>query len=1086
MKQTILSFLLLLFAGALYAQSRSIKGKVTDDSGLPLTGVSVTVQGAATTGTQTDDAGLFTLKTSRQGTLKLVFSYTGYKSITTSADGKEELNIKLDKDQNNLDNVVVIGYGTARKGDLTGAVGILSGKEITKTPVVNVAEALTGRVAGVQVTTTEGSPDADVKIRLRGGGSVSQDNSPLYIVDGFPVSNISNIAASDIQSISFLKDASSTAIYGSRGANGVLLITTKEGKAGKISVTANAYGGFRKISKMLDVLSPYEYAYYQYELDPTGSNPTSVTAFTNYYGNFQDLDIYKSMNGRDWQDEVFGRSAQQQYYNVGISGGSKATRFNLGLTRNKEESIMIGSGYERNNLNFKLNTEISKKLNFDFNTRVSYMTIDGAGVNTGAGANTKLRNSVKYAPTTGLREFSQALADADDINNPESASLLFNPVQSAYDEYKKQQKLNSNFNAGVSWKITSDLSFRTEGGYEFRNERVDNVWGPGTSTASNYGRQPIGNISTLDGKSWRISNYFTYNKINFLPHQNLNVVVGQEALSTGYKTVTNESRFFPKGMTADAVLANMNFGTAIPTVTYIAADDRMSSYFGRVNYSIYNKYLITATYRADGSSRFAPGSQWGFFPSAAVAWKISEEDFLKSKLSWLEQLKIRASFGAAGNNKIQANAWQLLYNTSNENKPYFPNEQEASNLIPGSTLQNPLLKWETTITRNLGLDFTLFRGRLSGTLDLYYNTTRDLLLQAPVPASSGYSTQLQNYGSTTNRGIELALDGTIIEKKDFSLSATFNIAFNVNRVAEFRNGESDFKTYTSGWNGTAQPLEDYIVRKGEPVGQMYGFVTDGMYSFDDFTYNTTTQKWDINTAKGVASNQTLTSTGNYFGPGALKFKDISGPNGVPDGVIDGYDKTVIGNANPKHTGGFNLTARYKGFDVATFFNWAYGNSIYNANKLDFTANLLSRRYQNIVTDMELGSRFTTIDPVTGYNIYSGKDANPARLQELNQNATIWHPLMTQAYLHSWAIEDGSFLRLNTVTIGYTIPASVSRKIGIQNIRAYVTGYNLHVFTGYSGYDPEVDTRRNPPLTPGVDYSAYPKNRSYIAGLNITF
>ena len=1076
-KKLVLSVLFALTSLYLFAQTKPLKGKVADDGGLPLPGVTIQVKDKKETALTNAD-GEFTINIPATGVVELVISYTGYNSLTVKSD--EDLSsIKLQKNISSLDDVVVVGYGTSKKRDLTGSVGVVSGSELMKTPVANAAEALTGKIAGVLVTTTEGSPDAEIKIRLRGGGSISQDNSPLIIVDGFPVSDINNIAASEIASVTFLKDASSTAIYGSRGANGVMLITTKEGKAGKIAVTANTYLGYREISKMLDVLSPYEYVMYQYELDQSST-------FTDYYGDFRDLDIYKSVKGKDWQKGVFGRKAIQQYYNIGISGGTKATRFNLGFTRNDEESVMLGSGYERNNLSFKLNTDINNKLSVDFNTRVSYMLIDGAGVNTGAGANSRLRNSVKYAPTRGLREFSQGVIDDDDANNPESASLLFDPVQSALEEYKKQKRLNTNLNAGLTWKILKSLSFRSEAGYEFRNERTDNVWGPSTGPARNYGGQPIGNIATREGFTWRISNFFTFNKQNFLPGHSLNIVAGQEVINTGFNTNVNESRFFPVDMKADAVLANMNFGTPIPTVTYKAPDERMESYFTRIGYSLLNKYLATFTFRADGSSKFAPGNQWGYFPSVSVGWNISEEGFMDQYSGWLNQLKLRGGIGTAGNNRIPNNAWQLIYGTSNENKPYFPNEIEAPNFIPGGSLYNPELKWETMITRNIAIDYSVLNSRVSGTVEYYYNTTKDLLLQAPLPTSSGYNTQYQNFGRTSNRGIEFTVDANIINKKDFSFTASFNIGFNKNRVEDFKNGDADFRTYTSGWNGTAQPLEDYIIRKGQPVGQMYGFVTDGMYSFDDFTFNTTTRRWVLNTAKGVPDNSALTSTGSYFGPGALKFKDISGPNGVPDGIIDNYDRTVIGNANPKNFGGLNLQFRYKNFDLSTFLNWSFGNDIYNANKMDFSAYLLTRKYQNLVDDMSLEHRFTTIDPLTGQNIYYGANANPQRLQELNQNATIWHPIMTVTPLHSWAIEDGSFLRINTVTLGYTLPGAWTNKLGVKNVRAYISGYNLHVFTNYTGYDPEVDTRRNPPITPGVDFSAYPKNRSYIAGLNITF
>jgi TonB-linked SusC/RagA family outer membrane protein len=1058
----------------LFAQSRTISGVVNDDKGTAISGVSVLVKGT-NNGTQTDASGNFKLTVNRtSGKVVLTFSYLGYKKQDITTDGSGHVTVLLEKEDNSLEDVVVIGYGKTKKKDLTGAVGILTGKDLMKTPVANAAEALTGRIAGLQITTTEGSPDAEIKVRLRGGTSISQDNSPLYIVDGFPVSNINNIAASSIETMTFLKDAASTAIYGSRASNGVFLITTKEGKAGKITVSANAYNGFRKITKELEVLNPYEYVRYQHEID---QGPT----FENYYGNFKDIEIYKSVKGRNWQNEVFGRSAKQQYYNIGLNGGSKNARFNLGLTRNKEESIMIGSGYERNNLDFKLNGEISPKLTFDLNTRLGWMKIDGAGVNVGSGATTRLRNSIKYAPTRGLGEFDQSAVD-DDVITAEDQSLLYDPVASANDEYKKQSRLNSTFNGGLTWKILPFLSFRSEGGFEFRNERTDNVWGPQTSNAQQYAGQPIANIYNLSGTSYRISNFFTFDRPGIFPGHDINVVVGQEVLSGGYKTVTNESRFFPALMKYEEALANMNFGTAIPTVTYIAADQRMRSYFGRINYSVNNKYIFTATMRGDGSSKFAEGHQWGYFPSGAVAWKISEEDFLHD-ISWLNQLKLRMSYGETGNNQIPPGQWQMKYVTSNENKPYYLGEAEANNFIPDNLLYNPLLKWETSIIRNVGVDFSFLNNRLSGNVDLYWNTTRDLLLQQPVPANSGYTGQLRNIGQTTNRGVEITINGNLVNTKDFSLTASMNIGFNRNNVDDFAVGDVNYKAYTSGWNGTAQPLEDYLIQQGSPVGQMYGYVTDGMYTFDDFTFNNTSKKWDL--AGGVPDNSAVISP-SYFGPGILKFKDISGADGKPDGKIDGNDRTVIGNANPKHQGGFSLNARYKGFDFLAFFNWTYGNDIYNANKIDYTTYLLSRKYQNILADMDLSHRFTIIDPETGLNVATGANANPQRLMDINQNASIWSPLMTVTPLHSWAIEDGSFLRLNTITIGYTIPKSILSRAHIGNVRVYVTAYNLHTWTNYTGFDPEVDTRRSPPVTPGVDYSAYPKSRSFVGGINVTF
>ena len=1075
MNKRLLIWMLSCIPVLVSAQSITLKGKVVDEDGQPVSNATVQAISKKEVALTKED-GTFSLKLSDTANVRLEISHTGFLNYVVRAS-EDLLTIRLNRSVGTSEDVVVVGFGTARKKDLTGAVGVLSGKELEKIPVPNVAEALTGKIAGVHVTTTEGSPDADIKIRIRGGGSISQDNSPLYIVDGFRVSTINNIASSDIASITFLKDGSSTAIYGSSGANGVILITTKEGKAGKISVTANVYNGVRKLTRELEVLNPYEYVMYQYEIDQT-------TSFSNYYGEFSDLDIYKSQRGRNYQKEIFGRTANQQYYNVGISGGTKDTRFNLGLSRNDEDAIMLNSAYERNNINFKLNTNFNKKLSLDFNTRLSHMLIDGAGVNTGAGSNSKLRNSIKFAPTKGLRDFSNELLDDEASVNPEDLSSLFDPLLSTLNEYKKQLRINANLNVGLNWKILPFLTFRTEAGYEYIYQKTSNVWGPNTPYVKDKAGQPVGNIAFRDGSSWRVSNYFTLNKKDIFKHHDIQLVAGQEAISSAYNTTVNESRFFPVGMTAEAIMANMNFGTAIPTVTYKSMDERKSSYFGRVNYTILGRYIFTGTLRADGSSKFAEGNQWGYFPAAAFAWNLRDENFLQNAGDWLKVLKFRASLGTAGNDKIISNAWQLMYGTNNENKPYFPGETEAANFIPGSYLYNPGLKWEKTITRNLGLDFELFKSRITGSVEVYHNTTKDLLIQAPLPTSSGYSFQYQNFGQTSNKGIEFTFDANIINKRDFSLNVNFNIAFNKNNVDQFVNGESDFKTYGSGWNGSSDPLEDYLIKKGSPVGQMYGYTTDGMYGFDDFTFNSATRKWELN--KDVPNNSSLLGHDNNFGPGSLKFKDISGPDGVPDGVIDSYDKTIIGNANPKHVGGFNIQSRFKGFDLSVFMNWSYGNDIYNANKLDYTSYNLTRKYQNLVTDMSLENRFTIIDPLTGMNVLYGSNANPERLKELNANASIWSPLHTRTMLHSWAVEDGSFLRLNNITIGYTFPAKWINKIGMSNLRLYATGYNLHVFTKYSGFDPEVDSRRGTPLTPGVDYSAYPKSRSFIAGVNITF
>lgn len=1045
-----------------------ISGKVVDEKGEELVGVSVKVKGT-TKGVSTDINGNFKLTVPDNGTL--VVTYIGYETKEVPVKGQKTFKVTLKSSSSALDEVVVnIGFGTVKKRDLTGAVASIGAKDFAKIPLSSTESAIQGRMPGVQVQQTEGSPDASITIRLRGGGSISQDNAPLYIVDGFPVTSISNIAPTDIETMDILKDASSGAIYGSRGANGVIIITTKGGKDGKTAVSYNGFVGMRTIMNYVPVLDPYEYTYWQYELDQTNT-------FNQYYGDFKDLGIYKSQKGTNWQKEVFGRNAFQQNHNVSISGGNDVTKYNLGITRADEDAIMLGSNFQRNNINFKLNSKVNKWINVDFNTRFAYTAINGAGTSNGTGANSRLRNSVKYAPTKGLRGFSD---NVDDDQGAEAASLLFDPVLSTLDEYKRQQRLVANFNGAINWTPIPNLRFRSEGGYEFGRNRTDQVWGPATSNARQYGGKPLARLNPTEADSWRIANTATYDYKKIKGHD-FSMMVGQELVRRTGRSITSESRFFPGDFTAKQVLASFGMGTPQPVVTFINQPYSLASFFGRFSYSGKDKYLASLTFRADGSSKFADGNQWGYFPSASVGWRIGEEDFMKSAKGWLSNLKVRASFGAAGNDRIDDGLWQMTYVQNNENKPWFPGESEAPQYIPGGRLANPNLKWETTISRNLGIDYGFLNNRINGAIDIYHNTTKDLLIDAPIPSSSGFASQMRNIGQTANRGIEFSVNAQLVQKKDWGINLAFNIARNWNKVEKFTNGDSDFKLYTSNWNGSASPVGDFMIKQGQAVGLMYGYVTDGMYSFDDFNFNAANNKWELK--PGVADNSSITGAGSNFGPGALKFKKIGDDD--PTRITEN-DRTIIGRAMPQYTGGFNLSGNYKGFDMSVFCNFVLGVDVYNANKIDYSTFGQTRKYQNISTDMSLANRFTIIDPMTGNNVMYGSTANPQRLREINQNASIWSPIMTSTPFHSWAVESGSFLRVNNITLGYTFPSGMLKKALIKNLRVYATAYNLHTFTNYSGFDPEVSTRTDTPVTPNVDYSAYPKSRQFVAGVNVTF
>ena len=664
------SWLLMLFAAislGVSAQTITVKGNVKDTTGEPIIGASVVEKGNTTNGTITDLDGNYSIKVPSKATLTI--SYIGMKTQDIAVKGQSQINVTLSDDTQALDEVVVIGYGTVAKKDLTGSVSSVSAKQIAAIPVSSASEALQGKMAGVSITTTEGSPDADVKIRVRGGGSLSQDNSPLYIVDGFPVSSISDIAPTDIQSVDVLKDASSTAIYGARGANGVIIITTKSGQEGKIQVNLGASFGVRKVTKMVDVLNPYEYVLWQQEIDQEGMK----------YGMFDDLDIYKSMKGTDYQDEIFGRTGNQQQYNVSVSGGNKDTKFSVSYAHNEEKSIMLGSGFSKENINAKLNTNINKWLTMDFNARFSYQTIDGisggADANESSAANSLISRSVIYKP---VEEINTTSSDSDDDENVNNAQ--YNPLERLNATYKKQTRLQQNYNVGLNWKPIKGLTFRSEFGYGWRYNNTDQVWGVEATSNSKYGYygQPQALLNKVVNKNWRNANTVTYDTKFLNNTHKLNVMLGHEVSSSYDHETINTSVAFSKYMTISDVLSGMSNGTALPTSTYIGFKDNLLSFFGRVNYTIQDKYLMTFTMRADGSSKFSKGNQWGYFPSLALAWRISDEAWMERSKEWLSNLKLRLSVGTAGNNRIKSGAINSTFSLAEtSDKNIYFNETSA-------------------------------------------------------------------------------------------------------------------------------------------------------------------------------------------------------------------------------------------------------------------------------------------------------------------------------------------------------------------------------------------------------------------------
>jgi len=1084
--------LLLFVVGSLSAQS--LKGNVKDSNGEPIIGATIQEKGAKNMAV-TDLDGNFSINLS--GGKQITVSYIGMKTATVNVSGKSSVNVVMEDEATTLNDVVVIGYGTVKKKDLTGAVTSVSAKQIENVPVANVSEALTGKMAGVNITTTEGSPDADVKIRVRGGGSLSQDNSPLYIVDGFPVSSISDIAPSEIQSIDVLKDASSTAIYGARGANGVVIVTTKSGKEGKTQVSFNGSLGWKKVTKLVKTLDPYNFAYALYERGGTN------------YGNFADLDIWKSVEGTDYQDEVFGRTGVQKQYNVNVSGGSKDIKYNVSFAHNDEKSIMIGSGYAKNNVNAKINANLNKWLSLDFNGRMAYTKLDGlnggADTNESNAANSIVANTVKFYPVYPLTQNS----DEDEEN---STSTERNPLERIFDSYKYQERFQQNYNVGLNWKPIKGLTFRSEFGYRWDYNNTDQVWGSNATTNSKYGYngQPQAQFIKVDQQNWRNANTVTYdNSKLFGGRDHINVLLGQEWSSTEKTTRTSTSVAFPATFSIQDVLSNTAVGTALPNEVSMPAKENILSYFGRINYTLADKYLATFTLRADGSSKFGKDNRWGIFPSAALAWRLSDEAFMKSSSKWLSNLKVRLSFGTAGNNRINSGLLETVYSlSSNTSKSPFFGEDRASMLQHGTYLYNPDLKWETTITRNFGVDYGFWNNRISGTLDFYWNTTKDLLMQSLIPANTGYTYQFQNFGKTSNKGVEFALNAVLVDKKNFGLNFNFNISYNKNKIDEL-NMKNPWQS-SSFAGSTISKYEDFKIEEGGRLGEVWGYKLNGYYTPFVVT--------NPETGEGVGDLK-LDDKGNWYQvnnmgqkidskdptTGTLdNSKDLFGGNlypGVPKVQTDKNGdplKQRLGNTIPTTTGGFGFDGHWGNFDFNVFFNYSLGNKIVNGTKLANSFYSGSNTKYNLVDDFTLDNRYTWIDPNTGLNLgrpssstiayYEGTEGVINRLNEINQGKKMYNPAgVSTMYVLDYAMEDASFLRLQNITVGYTLPKKWMKAIYLQNVRVYFTGYNLFCFTNYSGYDPEVDTSsKKNAMTPGIDYAAYPKSRSFVAGINVTF
>ena len=1069
--RTALIMCLLLVVGNLSAQTTA-KGTVTDQTGEPVIGATVVEKGNPKNAAVTDFDGNFTLKLQHGKTI--VVSYIGM--VTQEVTAGPDMQIKLLDDNASLEEVVVVGYTSKARKDLTGSVGSVSGAKLAAVPVSSAAEALTGKIAGVQVTSVDGQPGADINIRVRGATSVTQSNEPLYIVDGFQQANINDIPPSDIASIDVLKDASLTAIYGAKGGNGVVIVTTKSAKEGKVKVSFNGRLTWSHITKQLDLMNTGDFVNYQYDrAAANGTRSSWAKSFRGNFGNPLDNDKYYGQPTNDWQNEVMGNTPLSYQANVNIGGGNESTKFNLSINQSEDKGIILGSGVRRTVLNLKLNTKLHKNLELNYNPKMTYRRDEGAGGdNVGTGG---IIDVLRYRPTAGLRSWGSyhEAEDADEAAN----FTLTNPVNDIATNTQKRHSYTVSNQFSLKWTPIKGLVLRSEGNYNISFRDNKRFYGYLTTVGQkSYNKgQPVATITKRTTQSYTWTNTASYD-MSIKDDHNLSFLLGQEIYNSWYEESAQTNNLFSREITADQAFSNMSLGTPYESTSILSTSNRTASFFGQVSYNYKHKYLLSATLRGDGSTKFAPGHQWGWFPSISGAWVLSQENFMKN-VKWVDQLKIRVAFGLAGNNNISDDLWRYLYTTNRTGGPAWGESQQNYYSTP-STFPNEGIKWETTITRNLAADISLFGGRLSITPEFYWNTTRDLLYNSIISSTSGYTKQMQNIGKVENKGIELTINGDIIRGKDYVLSANLTLGHNKMTIKQLNSTDNVLYENSSRWS-SAQG-NDYKLEVGGELGLLYGYVYDGLYTLDEFTFNSS------NAAE--AKEGTVVMSTDVFGssnsgeptlPGKMKMKDLNG-----DGVIDENDKTVIGNTNPTLQGGFGLSGQWKDFDFTMNFNYMIGFDVYNATAYALSSSTTSQyNFYNVLDKFTDRWRYT--DPTTGECMYKNTymDNALAKYMELNANASNWNPAdVTNNQLISYFVEKGSFLRCSDLTIGYTLPQKIVKKLYLSKVRAYVSAGNLFIITGYSGYDPEVDVQSG--LTPSMDYNRYPRARSWSFGINVDF
>lgn len=1023
-------------------QQRNVNGMVADQSGRPLPGVTVVAVGT-TIGTITNSDGSFTL-TIPIDVDTLQFSFIGTRTQKIFIEEKKPLMVVMEEHTAEIEEVVVIGYGSVQKKDLTGSVGQVNVEDLKKAPVPSFDQALSGRIAGVQVASNDGQPGSSMNIVVRGGNSLTQSTAPLYVVDGFPIDNLNknSINPDDIASITILKDASATAIYGSMGANGVVIIETKSGVPGKLDLSYHGYLGEQSVIKTLDMMNPYEFVKYQLERD---------NSMTHRYlqERSMSLEDYQNVAAVDWQKHLF-KPAFMQNHAISLRGGSQQTQYSASISYFDQNGIASNSGYNRIQSRISIKQKVNDKLTVEFNANFAEdMNYGALTSQQGSTANSfstymmyQVWGIIPFVPDPDGNIESDLFPGLDDGDGD---TRILNPIVSARNVIRQRSTNNLLANARLEYRILNDLLFIARGGINRYHNEDESFY----NSKTYQGYPWVSNLKGVNGsfnqanrKGWIFEGTFTYRKKTGRYGQ-LDAMAGisLKGLTTngyGYSVFNIENEEYG--------LLGLKFGEPSSVISNLSKN-LTASYFSRVNYNFRSKYLFTASLRADGSSKFSDNNRWGYFPSGAFAWQMGEEKFMK-RIGFISQAKLRLSYGFTGNNSVRDFA---QYPSIAFTDRYSFGNTSPKLVALTENLGDPHLKWESTTQTNIGYDLSLFHNKIGLTLDYYIKDTKDLLLNASLPTSTGYTRYFTNVGRIKNDGIEVTLQTINIKNRNFSWESNFNISFNRNKIVALADNQSTLFSsvhWTSNYNNSFL----YLAQIGQSAASFYGYLWDGNYQYDDF---------DIKPDGGYVLKSSVPTNGTAranIKPGDIKYVDQNG-----DGVVNEQDRVVIGRALPIHIGGFNNNFRYKSFDLTVFFQWSYGNDIYNANRLVFEGNFGNRE-------------------VNQYKTYVN------RWTDENQNNTYFRVggQGPSGMYSSRTIENGSYLRLKTLQLAYNFEKNLINKIGfIKGATLYVSAQNLFTWTAYSGMDPEVSVR-NSTLTPGFDYSAYPRAKTYTFGLKADF